>query len=393
MVWSGHRLKGSMMQAIHFGFSLGAAIGPLVAKPFLPDLEFLNQNCTRIPEDAGNSSLNHSWIDSHTNVSESNCPDEEETNAAVEFVRFAYVTVSSLVLIPMGLYVLAFFLGTPSFLAPKPQKQDIKKETSEDQNDHGETDKAFRVKLLVCGFFLFFLYQPIEGSFANFSAVFVVKGLGWSNGHGSLITSLFWAALGIGRGLGIPVAAFLTPARMLVGMLGIMLLGAVLFIFSPFHDAFVWIAAAVAGMGMAPFFGTAFVWVSQYVHITGRASAVFLVATSVAGIANPYIVGYLMDNVGHMALPYYITAVTVAFTLTYVASEIYVTYHNRRKKGRPNRDKDNDVNGFLKETEMTLLSPSEDHVPDQPVMTVRDDDPTVVSSRQQEQPVNEDIPV
>ncbi len=355
MLWSGHRLKGSMVQMIQLGFSIGGAVGPLVAKPFLPDLSFLEKNCTKSADNFTNTSRDESMAGEINNASATSyCPERQEIQDTVAIVRFAYIAISVLFLLPSVLFAVAFFLGEPSFLTRSLRKSGDAKQDGKEL----VKNRKFRIKLLTGGFVLFFLYQPVEGSLGVFLAVFVVKGLGWPNGHGSLITSVFWAALCVGRGLGIPAAAFFTPARMLMGILAVTFVGTVLLMFSPYHDTFVWIGAAVAGTGVAPFFGTAFVWFSQHINVTGRVSAVFHVATAVAGMTQPLLVGYLLDNIGHMTLPYYVTAAAAALAITFSCLESVVRYHGRRKELREHADKKEhiDVTAVPKETEMTLLS-------------------------------------
>ncbi len=279
----------------------------------------------------------------------------------VGIVRFAYVVISLLLIIPIVLFTLAFFLGAPSFLMPTPQTLHRENRDGDELSKDG-THKTFRTRLLIGGFVLFFLYQPVEGSLSNFLAVFVVKGLGWPNGHGSLITSVFWTALGMGRGLSIPVAPFLSPTHMLMGSLGITFVGAALLIFSPYHVTFVWVSAAVAGMGMGPFFAAGYVWLSQYISITGWVSSLFVAASAVAGIANPYIVGYLLDNYGHMSLPYYETAAVASFLLTYLSLQLFATSYTRKVQNRSNERTEFASECLIetKDIEMTLLSSGSD---------------------------------
>ena len=99
---------------------------------------------------------------------------------------------------------------------------------------------------------------------------------------------------------------------------------------------------------------TAFVWASQYVNISGRVSAVFLVAAALGGIANPFIVGYLLDNCGHTSLPYYVTALTATFLITYLTLHVFVRYRNRKNEN-PERASQSDVRGLPKQTEMTVF--------------------------------------
>ncbi len=279
----------------------------------------------------------------------------------VGIVRFAYVVISLLLIIPIVLFTLAFFMGAPSFLMPTPQTLHGENRDGDELSKDG-THKTFRTKLLIGGFVLFFLYQPVEGSLSNFLAVFVVKGLGWPNGHGSLITSVFWAALGIARGLSIPVAPFLSETHMLMGSLGITFVGAALLIFSSYHVTLVWVSAALTGMGMGPIFAAGYVWLSQYISITGWVSSLFVAALAVAGIANPYIVGYLLDNYGHMALPYYETAAVASFLLTYLSLELFATRYTRKIQNRNNECSElaSECLTETKDIEMTLLSSGND---------------------------------
>ncbi len=338
------------MQMSQLGLSIGGAIGPLTVKSFLPDLNFLEQNCSSADGNFTNSTHYWSILEGTHNVTSAPCPDEMEVTKLVASARFAYVTSSVLVVIPTALFVLVFFLDAPSCLSPKAKKMDGTNQ------DAGEVKgRQLKIALLVGGFVLFFLDQPVEGSFSNFSAVFVVKGLGWPNSHGSLIAFVYWAALSFGQLAGIPAAAFLSPESMMLGLLSVTFAGAVLLIFSAYYDAFVWMSATIVGLGIGPFYGTGFVWVAQYVNISGRVSAVFLAAAALGGIANPFAVGYLLDNCGHSSLPYYVTALTATLLITYLILHIFVRCRNLKNEN-PDRASQSDVRGLPKETEMTLLS-------------------------------------
>ena len=56
-----------------------------------------------------------------------------------------------------------------------------------------------------------------------------------------------------------------------------------------------WFCTAMLGVGLASIFPTGITWAERYMHITGKATAVFVVGSALGEMAMPALTGFLFQ--------------------------------------------------------------------------------------------------
>jgi fucose permease len=244
----------------------------------------------------------------------------EEWSNEIAFVRVAYMVIAAMIFISSILFVVLFFIMGPSCrdLSWKRTKKD-----KDNTFQSSKTQRTFTTKLLVFMFVYYFFYSWLENIPGSLIAVFTVKGLGWPNDHGALVTSAYWGALGVGRLLGIPMALAMSPQSMIILDMVIVAAGFGLLFFVQFHTIIMWVAACVFGLGMGSIFPSGILWAESYIEITGAASSVFLAASSTGGMVGPALTGYLMDEFTHMCFVYVLFSTSLLSIAIYTGAVIF----------------------------------------------------------------------
>ncbi len=145
---------------------------------------------------------------------------------------------------------------------------------------------------------LLFSVVGAEVVFGNWIYTYALSQQVTDEAGAALLTSVFWGAFTFGRLLGIPLAARLAPASILLLCYLGCALGAVLALAWPQGAGAVWVATIVSGLAVAPMFATVLSMAGGRMPITGRATGWFFVGSSVGGMTVPWVVGQLFESAG-----------------------------------------------------------------------------------------------
>ena len=205
-VWRGHTGGGPWMHSIHFAFSLGATIGPILAAPFLS-------------EDGSGEELgefqNHSQIEPNMTLAQSDVLKETKIYQLYP-ISGALVLVSSI-----GFFVMA---AQDSFCKRQAVNDDTLPNKSEDSDKKDFVQKT-TLKLvtfvaLICVFF--FLYVGAEVVMGVYLTTFAVKSLlRTTKAEGAYVNAIFWGTFTAGRFLSIFLAIYLNPLSTMILSFGL----------------------------------------------------------------------------------------------------------------------------------------------------------------------------
>jgi fucose permease len=234
LVWL-HRAKvGPYMNALHFFFGLGAAITPLVV----------------------------AWA-----------------LAATGGIRWAYWL--------LGLYAI------PVALALFPLKSPVAEHTEQQA-----APEPINLRLVGLVALFMFLYVGAEVGVGGWLYTYAVALKLASETSAALLTSVFWAALTVGRLLAIPVAAFVRPRIILTADLAGVVASIALMVVGAGAPWTVWAGAAGAGLFMASIFPTIITWAGRRMRVTGAVTGWFFVGSSTGSMSIPWLIGQLFDAYG-----------------------------------------------------------------------------------------------
>jgi fucose permease len=173
----------------------------------------------------------------------------------------------------------------------------------------------------------------VEGATGGFIAPFVVKHLEWSNRDSALIAAVFQGALGIGRFVNIGIASLLSPRSVLIMNLSATL-GAYIIMtcFLTYSDIVIWVSVAMAGFFQSSTFPTSMLWASNYIHVTGTASGLFLLGSSSASFIYPNLIGGFFNDGAPMNMLYLILSVAVVQIIVFVCMQVFAIVASRRSR-------------------------------------------------------------
>ncbi len=261
-IWRGRSEGGSFMHAIHFGFSLGTVVGPILATPFL------------------STPSNNTAVERNVTFQE----NITASSSSVPGVVYLYVIV--------GLTMLASGTG---FIYPAVKAWFVKEERQKRQGEaSGEINAGLNhmpFVLLMCIFF--FCYESLEVIAGTYLAPFTVKSdIDGTRIDGAFVTAIFWGTFAASRFASIFLAIYLNPLATLMLSLSLCLCSGVGLIWlGEYSLTTLQVLASILGCGMAPLFAGGFLWMEKYIIVTNRIGAACSLAAMAAYSISPVIVG------------------------------------------------------------------------------------------------------
>jgi len=165
---------------------------------------------------------------------------------------------------------------------------------------HG-SDNAINYGLVFLFALVFLLYVGAEVSFKGWIYTVTIALHPQATASAALLTSVFWAAMAIGRLLAIPISARVRPRTILiVDFLGALLsLFGILFLADSL--AVLWVGTIVFGLSMASLFPTWMTFADRRMKIDGKINGLFFAGTALGGMVFPWLSGQMFDIHGPRA--------------------------------------------------------------------------------------------
>lgn len=392
-VWEGR--GGVAMQGLHFSYALGGVIAPLITQPFLaPRDDIIFDNTTfalsrpflSLPSEDGFEVIMLDWKnasgqESRGSVLEPESPDDKgktysgsysqqqglvpsfhtgSANATSEQtqkvygtqVHFAYM-ISAVTTTISALPFLWMHLGRTKQRRRGKDSQgfclcseDVDGEVEQKiTRDAGGLPVGLAHVTLAWTCVFFVLYYAVERSFVSFLPMFVVQHLRWTKADASLLTSVFWTSLAMARFLSIFLVRVVSTVAILtfccaffVASLVGMLLVSMVTATAHAHWS-VWMCVVLSGAASAGIVPTTLSWVEdELLCVTGRTLAVIAVTSSLGSIANPLLLGFLIEHYGALWFWYILlgeaTASAFALLLLLLFSQLYLRprFGSRRQR-------------------------------------------------------------
>lgn len=330
------------MQALHFSFAVGAMLSPLLATPFLSVVStfgnhsdvtsFMEGNISR----GGNVSFPRNdidsaqvfWFDLYQNDSRRRDGSlNNDTRPTSTRVHYAYLIV--------GLWILTTSL--PFFVRVSSQRQlRISKKREEIQRQRSTMSLPVKMcALALLGSFLF-LYAGSFDCFSGFLMTFAVKQLDWTKPSGLLLTSAYWAAFAVSRGLAVLIARFLGPDKMIFGNY-VTLIGALVGIMfgSMQSNTVMWVCTVFVGLAMSSTFPAAFTWTEREMFkVSGKLSAFLILSASTGTMVLPVLLGYLFQEHSKFWYLYLVLGSAITCTCIFAVLVALAKCQKSRPSGR-----------------------------------------------------------
>jgi FHS family Na+ dependent glucose MFS transporter 1 len=196
-------------------------------------------------------------------------------------------------------------LATPAPVAPVSPREE-------------HTDTTWRLLLLLATFFA--LYVGLEIGFSGWIKTYGEE-IDLSELTATWLTTVFWVGFTVGRMLSAALAQRFRPKAILSYASALTIVASAMLILGDGSTAPLWIGTAMMGLATAPQFPVMFTYLERRIHITGAATAWFVAAAGIGGLTFPWLVGRWFDTSGAEAVMWATGILSVATTLSFIASD------------------------------------------------------------------------
>lgn len=287
---------------MHFAFSVGGLLSPLIAAPFLENIK----------------ELSHSM---NNNIENITYQEEELDYSAANFSNFSTSIIHFSESIPKIVYPFSI-LGVIAFLVTvlnigvciiSPTEDEIPKDDTKIATS--ERSLMFMIFIFILTFVAFFVVAGSEIGFGQTLTVYSVKGsLHLTTVRGSYITSAFWAAFCVNRLLGAFLSMKIDCLKILTGNLCLVATASLILLFLMPNEWALWLASVIYGTGIASCYASLVGWINTHIIITNKLSAVSSVGCAAGEMIIPFVITYFIDTIPEM-LPYSVASFVILMSI------------------------------------------------------------------------------
>ena len=328
------------MQLIHFTFSFGAFLSPLISKPFIRDhdtVDFINVTCDEVLH---NKSTYSSCGDSYTDFLDyCSCTNSSVVGSGSGMID---ILTGNLTGCPASLdngyfFGYAYWVSVIPLLFPVPaliyyafkrqcccsrkateegvdNKELVTGEGNKEITDSSQSKATYpntlgyKVCIFTLLFLFMFLFVGVELSFGTYIFTYAVKsGLQFSKQRAAILSSVYWGTYAFLRMFSIILSLCHTPpGYMMTGNLTGSLVAAVMLVIWPTNEVVVWVASGLMGTSIASIFPTTMTWLSEHGPTSGKATAVLTAGGTLGDMSLPVVAGVLIDKLSPSSFPYFI---------------------------------------------------------------------------------------
>ena len=149
---------------------------------------------------------------------------------------------------------------------------------------------------------LFFIFVGSEVSFGGWIYTYIINSDLGEVATASMMNSLFWLALTIGRLLAIPISARIRPERVLQFNLFAAVFSLGIFLIWPHSLLGVGVGTFGLGFSLASNFPMTYSIAERHLHITGRLTGILWALGSFGAMVTPWLIGNLIERFDPIAL-------------------------------------------------------------------------------------------
>jgi len=161
----------------------------------------------------------------------------------------------------------------------------------------------------------FFAYVALEGGFAGWIHTYTEQiGYGGAATATGVVT-VFWFGFTVGRVAAIWMARVLSPGLMVAWSMGVAVVASVLFALFPHGGPMLWAVTFVFAMAIAPQYASMMAFAEAHLALSGKNTSALVAASGVGGLLMPWVLGQLFDAVGPESLPPVMVGMSVATAL------------------------------------------------------------------------------
>ena len=136
--------------------------------------------------------------------------------------------------------------------------------------------KTYQLPSYIILFLFLLIYVGINESFGSLVFTYAVKSeLRFPKAKAAALAAVFWGPFAFARLFSVILAVLKVPTSVMMTMnLAGSLITVTLFLILPHNSIVIWIVSAGLGASFASIFPTAMTWLSEYLSVSGKATAV-----------------------------------------------------------------------------------------------------------------------
>jgi len=308
--------SGSYMQAVHFCFSLGGVIAPLIAQPFLAESRdtIIHRPVSNVADLT--SSTTKPYDSSDIGCSDYNNSNVQPTQYEETNVKYAYIISAVMSFTTVVPFCCMFYLKRDDRIR---MNEDIIKE--KEPTNFSARPFVVKVAMLLLLSLLMFVYVGTEDTYAGYLMTFVTTELCWSKASGSLATSVFWICFGVTRLLCIPLIQYVNiETLMLLFSISLVISFAGLLLATMYNTYYlIWIFFGLPGVSMSIIFAAMFTWTNDnVVKVSGKFLSLMMTSASAGIMSFPILYGYTMDHLSPIWFVYLLLTQSIVWVVVYI---------------------------------------------------------------------------
>ncbi len=160
--------------------------------------------------------------------------------------------------------------------------------------------RRLQVWLVAC---FFFAYVALETGFAGWIHTYVEQIEYGDATTATAVVTVFWAGFTLGRVAAIWVARRVTPGWIVAISMVVAVVASVLFALFPDGGPMLWVVTFVFAVSIAPQYASMMAFAESHLALSGRNTSLLVAMSGVGGLIAPWTVGQLFDEVGPEVLP------------------------------------------------------------------------------------------
>ncbi len=303
------------LQGMHGMYGIGSILGPLLAEPFLLEVDTL-VNTTKISPSANLSVI---YMDTTQNIQHVLNTSLVNTSTIHEDIRTvtdspdeqsqiwcAYTTAS--VLAGMCTFILLYMF---EYTKRSPHLYDnSQKATVGFLPSHLQGSTPY---LIIGGDFVFmFCYGITWTTWSTFLMIYVSGHLRWTKASSANLMSVFFVAFTVPRAWNIAIARLITPSAYLWFhvILSTISIPPLIFLVH-YHTAVIWVSSIFFAIGLSGLCTCNVTWVDHTFGMTSKMGSAFYFVMNLGYTTSPALVGLLLGTLGEEAILYLVQGSTI----------------------------------------------------------------------------------
>ncbi|KAG1649736.1 Major facilitator superfamily domain-containing protein 4A [Nymphon striatum] len=284
------------LHALHFCYGLGAFVSPMIAKPFL-----LNMDCSPF---INNRSKSHDLLPSNISYYPAQSLEEAQHKTHVSYAFW----IMSVLQIPVIILVITL-VGKQCYTTRADGQlsgsqfdySDMDEVVNEAKANHFNKNVGLPLTAgltaLMC--FIVCCYDGLQALYADYIYSYAVEGASAiDNRDAAYLSACFWGFFALGRLISVPIATILTPACMLFINITGCTFALIFMQVGGNNETVIYAGTCMFGLFLSSVFPTAVSWIEQYINANTIITSILVLGAATGEMCFPVIVGQTFETGG-----------------------------------------------------------------------------------------------